>query len=272
MRRTTDSLRPDGETNDRGVSEVLGFILVFAIILGSVTLLSITGFQAMQDYQEGEQLRNAERAIEAFAENANDVMRYDGIDTRRGELALQEGTIRTSKSKSEINMTITRAGYPEVVIPSEDDFSEYGNTTEETLDLGKFEYTVNNNRIVYEGGGVIRGDESGSVFLKQPQIRCDETGKTAVISLVTISADDRSIQSSGQVGFTVSERERVSRVYTDVTDVSIDVKTNPNAPNSDAWTSTLEDWDNDGDAKCVVGTASDPGQVVVTLVEVDIEY
>ena len=267
MRRTTDSLRTDGRTNDRGVSEVLGFILVFAIILGSVTLLSMTGFQAMQNYQEGEQLRNAERAMEAFAENANDVMRYDGIDTRRGELSLQEGTVRTSGSGTELNITIEKTGST-VDIP-EDEFSSYG--TGDTVNIGEFTYTVDNDRIAYEGGGVVRGDDSGSVFLKRPQLRCD--AETAVISLVTISADDRSIQSSGQVGFTVSEENRTSRVYTEVNKISIDVDSD--SQNPDAWNSTLEDWDNDpndGDAKCEVGTASDPGKVVVTLVEVDIKY
>jgi len=271
MRRTTDSLRPDGGINDRGVSEVIGFILVFAIILGSVTLLSMTGFQAMQDYQEGEQLRNAERAMEAFAENANDVMRYDGIDTRRGELALQEGTIRTSDRGTTLNITINKDGSSPIGIPKNDsDFSGYGN---DTVDLGEFTYTIDNDRIAYEGGGVVRGAESGSVFLKRPQLRCDnKTTETAVISLVTISADNQSIQSSGQVGFTISEVDnpgRTSNVYTDVDDVSIDVQ---GSPNERAWNRTLGhgDWERKDGTQ---GTCNlDDGKVVVTLVEVDIEY
>ncbi|RZV08091.1 hypothetical protein BDK88_3053 [Natrinema hispanicum] len=275
MRRTTDSLRTDGRTNDRGVSEVLGFILVFAIILGSVTLLSMTGFQAMQDYQEGEQLRNAERAMEAFAENANDVMRYDGIDTRRGELSLQEGTVTTSDSGTKINITMTKDDSSQIVIPSGSHFSEYGNVTENTINIGAFTYTVDNDRIAYEGGGVVRGDESGSVFLKRPQLRCDnKTTETAVISLVTISADNQSIQSSGQVGFTISEVDnpgRTSNVYTDVDDVSIDVQ---GSPNERAWNRTLGhgNWERKDGIKGTCDFESDNGKVVVTLVEVDIEY
>jgi len=269
MRRTTDSLRPDGGTNDRGVSEVIGFILVFAIILGSVTLLSMTGFQAMQDYQEGEQLRNAERAMEAFADNANDIMRYEGIDTRRGELSLQEGTVKTSGRGAKIKITMTRDDGSHTVIPSGGHFPEYGNVTENTMNIGEFTYTVDNDRIAYEGGGVVRGDESGSVFLNQPQLRCDTdtTGDTAIISLVAISADNQSIQSSGQIGFTVSEENRDSRVYTDVKDVSI--KVDADSPNSDAWNSTLDDWSGGNNGTCDLGS---DGQVVITLVDVDIEY
>jgi hypothetical protein len=83
----TRALRRD----DRAVSEVLSFVLVFGIILASVAVLSMTGFQAMQDSQRGEQLRNGERAMEALADNVNDVLRYDGIDQRRSELTLREG-------------------------------------------------------------------------------------------------------------------------------------------------------------------------------------
>ncbi|MGM0388343.1 MAG: type IV pilus modification PilV family protein [Natrinema limicola] len=269
MRRRTNPRGPKGQTDDRGVSEVLGFILVFAIILGSVTLLSMTGFQAMQDYQEGEQLRNAERAMEAFAENANDVMRYDGIDTRRGELSLQEGTVRTSDGGTKLNITIQKTGGSTVDIP-EDEFSSYG--TGGAVNIGEFTYIVDDDRIAYEGGGVVRGDDSGSVFLKQPQLRCNTDDEMAVISLVTISADNQSIQSSGQVGFTISEVDnpgRTSNVYTDVDDVSIDVQ---DSPNEHAWNRTLGhgDWERkDGTkGKCNL----DDGKVVVTLVEVNIEY
>nr|WP_309545795.1 hypothetical protein [Natrinema limicola] len=199
--------------------------------------------------------------MEAFAENANDVMRYDGIDTRRGELSLQEGTVRTSDGGTKLNITIEKTGST-VDIP-EDEFSSYG--TGDTVNIGEFTYIVDDDRIAYEGGGVVRGDDSGSVFLKRPQVRCDD--ETAVISLVTISADDRSIQSSGQVGFTISEVNRTSKAYSGVAEVSIDV--DPNSQNSDAWNSTLDDWSGGNDGTCSLGGG---GQVVVTLTEVDIEY
>jgi len=249
MRRPVEPRLSGKRSDDRGVSEVIGFILVFAIIITSVTLLSMTGFQAMRDYQDGEQLRNAERAIEAFAENANDVMRYDSIDTRQGELSLQEGTVTTSSTGT--NLTINIDGKKRPV-----------------GELGTFTYTVDNDRIVYEGGGVIRGDDSGSVFLSQPQLQCND--ETAVISLVRID-DGRSIQSSGQVGFTISEKKWNSTLYSGKDNVAIEV--NSDSPTSDAWNSTLESWDGeptDNNKKCELGSGS--GQVVVTIVDVEIQH
>jgi len=264
MRRPIESRLSGKRSDDRGVSEVIGFILVFAIIITSVTLLSMTGFQAMRDYQEGEQLRNAQRAIEAFAENANDVMRYDAIDTRQGELSLHEGTIRTSSGGTVVNITANDGDQIEVLKDLDGD--------DNTVNLGEFIYTVDNDRIAYEGGGVVRGAESGSVFLKQPQLRCDTSDETAVISLVAIAADNSSIQSSGQVGFTVSEEERASKVYTDVNDVSVDIE--PGSENERAWNRTLGrgDWERTDDIKGTCDFTPDSGEVVVTLTKVDIEY
>jgi len=54
MRRKHPKTATRRRDHDRAVSDVLAFILVFAIILSSVALLSMTGFQAMEDYQEGE--------------------------------------------------------------------------------------------------------------------------------------------------------------------------------------------------------------------------
>lgn len=250
------------QRGDRAVSDVLAFILVFAIILSSVTLLSMTGLQAMRDYQEAEQLQNAERAMEALAVNFNDVIRYDGIEQRYGELALREGTVRTGDSGT--TLTISIDGDP----IDDARFDGYGDGAGATVDLGEFTYTSEGDRIAYEGGGLVRSDESESWSLvsKRPQLRCGD--ETAVISLVRVSADDRSIQSSDGLGFTMSVEDRSSKVYNETSDVDISVE---ESDYDDAWSSTLDsgNWDA---GTCDVGDAGDPGRVVVTLVDVDIKY
>ncbi|SEV97238.1 DUF7289 family protein [Natrinema salifodinae] len=267
MRRSRPWKTTRARSDDRAVSDVLAFILVFAIILGSVALLSTTGFQAMNDYQEGEQLRNAERAMEALAVNFNDVIRYNGVEQRYGELSLRDGTVSTGDTGTELNITITDSGTSETIGITDDRFTGYGDET--TADLGEFTYTTNGNRIAYEGGGLARGDESESwsTALKRPQIRCGDD--VAVISLVTISADDRSIQSSGGLGVTMTVENRSSKVYTGADDVSITVE---NSTYEDAWNATLESgtWGSDTPGTCEF--EHDSGRVVVTLVDADLEY
>ena len=264
--------------DDRAVSEVVAFVLVFAIILGSVGILYSTGFQAMDDYQENEQLVNAERAMDALADNFNDVIRYSGINQRYGELSLRDGTVRSSDSGTKLNITIEKDGENKSIADRDKaNFSQYY-TTGETLDLGKFAYTSDGDRIAYEGGGLVRGDDSEewSLVRKQPQIMCSDDREAAVISLVTISADDRSVQSSSGLGVTMSVESRSSAVYTDEVDsVSIAIDEGDTAYD-DAWDSILDtegSWTDTADeSDQIKRTCSDLERVVVTIVEVDLEY
>lgn len=264
MRRSHPKTATRRRDHDRAVSDVLAFILVFAIILSSVALLSMTGFQAMEDYQEGEQLRNAERAMDALAVNFNDVLRYDGVEQRYGELSLREGTVSTGDTGTKLNINVS--GKP--IENTSNEFAGYGSGA--TVDLGEFTYTTpDGNRITYEGGSLVRGDESESwsTVLKRPQLRCGDD--VAIISLVTISADDRSIQSSGGLGLTMSVEDRSSRVYTGEDNVSITVV---DSAYEDAWNSTLESggWGDTAPQTCEFDGGS--GRVVVTIIDADLEY
>ncbi|TYL37692.1 hypothetical protein CV102_15250 [Natronococcus pandeyae] len=237
---------PGPDDEDRAVSEVLSFVLVFAIIMTSVAVLSMTGFQAMEDYQEGEQLRNGERAMEALADNFNDVMRYDGIDKRHGELSLREGTVTTGDEGTEVTIEVN----DETIKDDEDWFDR----EDESFNLGEFAYHYDDETIAYEGGGLIRESTNGGVVYEEPWFDC--RSDTAIISLVEVDADDRSIQSSDGVGFTLSVENRTTETKTPGdADVTVSVEN----PEYDAWEN--DDWECDGVER-----------IHVTIVTVDIEY
>jgi hypothetical protein len=214
----TRALRRD----DRAVSEVLSFVLVFGIILASVAVLSMTGFQAMQDSQRGEQLRNGERAMEALADNVNDVLRYDGIDQRRSELTLRDGEVVTGDDGTELTVEFDIDG---------------GEAFEETYDLGTLAYKHDADRIAYEGGGVIRADDTGSVVIAEPSLTCRR--ETALVSLVSVDAADRSVQSADGVGLTMRVEDRTTAVYDVDGPVSI---TAEETPYERAWGAVEDDW------------------------------
>ncbi|MFA9415489.1 hypothetical protein [Natrinema sp. HArc-T2] len=232
---------PNGD--ERGVSDVLAFMLVFAMILGSVILMSTTGMMAMQGYQEGEQSHNAQRAMQSLAANFDDVLRYDGVTERYGELSLRGGTITTDNSGTMVNITVN------------------GTSLNGSHDLGTFTYETESGVIAYEGGGLIRATESGnSVFLEEPALTCNSD--TALVSLVKINSESRSIQSDGTLGVTITRTERNRTVY-DVDNVTVNVD-NLTTKYDQAWNSIGEDGD--GEWTC------DADQVAVTVVTVDIDY
>ena len=266
-RRTESTLSVGLGTDDRGVSEVVAFILVFAIILGSVGLLYSTAFGAMLDYQENERETNAVRAMDALTENFNDVVRRNGVNERYGELSLREGAVATADDGTTVTVTVTDDSGDETTLGTDPGgrFAGYGDGTAE---LGAFAYESDDGTIAYEGGGLVRGDETGSAVVREPRIRCNEERKSAVVSLVAISAEDRSIRTSTGLGVTMTVKNRSSAVYTgeevDTVEISVDTEY------EDAWNAVLS-WD-DTDLAATCGSDDGLDRLVVTIVEADIQY
>ncbi|ELZ14646.1 hypothetical protein C478_06945 [Natrinema thermotolerans DSM 11552] len=264
MRGCHDRAGGDPASDDRAVSDVLAFILVFAIILGSVALLSTIGFQTMTDYQEGEQVRTADRAMAALADNFNDVLRYDGVTGREGELSLRGGTVRTGTGGTRVNVSI--------------DGTYIGNGLNTNdggeFDLGRFEYGLDEDTVAYEGGGVVRADDGGSVFLERPRMRCDTDHDRAVVSLVAIqNPDDRSVQADGRIGLELTSVNRETVVREGVSEVSINVTETEyetaweGAFDSGNWSTTTSG----GNIEATCGSGDDL-TVVVTVLEGRIDY
>ncbi|WP_049925986.1 DUF7289 family protein [Halopiger goleimassiliensis] len=258
MHRTTHA---DGGTDDsdaeRGASEVIGFILAFTIILGSVAILSVTAFDAMEEYHDHEQLQNAERAMDALAENFNDLARYDGLEEREGELAMRAGKVTIGSNGTELNVSVD--GTPIV-----DRYDEFDHLGDDTVDIGEFHYEYDGTWIAYDGGAVVRATETPdgdtSFVLEQPLLSASDN--TAIVSLVAIDGQEGNIRSDGSVGFEMTVENRT--VVTDdvVDDVTIELDSSPHAER--AWETYLDEqgW----------ADGQDVDRVVITIVEADVDF
>ncbi|NGM67533.1 hypothetical protein G6M89_00675 [Natronolimnobius sp. AArcel1] len=238
--------------DDRGVSEVLAFVLVFGIILTSVAILSVTGFQAMDSYQESEQQQNADRAMQTLADNFNDVLRYDGLEERYGELTVRGGTV-----------TVDGDGGPELDIEvdgnqlTDTDGFEHLENSGDSIPLGSLTYESGSDTISYEGGAVAREAESGGgLFLSDPKLQYNDD--VAILSLVKIDGDRQSIQSDGSQGFSVSVKNRTSKLVKDDVEISVS-----GGDESEIWEDYLDEahWNNE-----------DMDRILITIVEVEIDY
>lgn len=232
---------PEDSSRDRGVSEVVAFTLVFAIIIGSVTVVYAFGLPAMLSYQESEQVQNAERASVAMAENFNDVLRYDGIVERSSEITLREGSLSTPDETTTLTI---------------DGIEEEGWESDE-VELGSLVYEHDDTMIAYQGGGVFRGeaDTDGSVPIRQPKIAChDETG---IISLVQIDADEPTVFSHEGREITIREQSTWTGTVDDP-DISADSDTFDRG-----WELALERY---GWGDC------NADEALVRIVTVDVSY
>jgi len=247
-------LSSDPENQERAVSEVLAFILVFTIIIGSVTVVSVFGLQSLTSFQENEQVRNAERAFDSMSDNLNDVIRYDGIADRSGELNLREGTLTTSSEGTELYLT--ENGQP--VFEDKD-----------PVNLGRLEYRADrrSDTIAYEGGAIFRSDGEGSVAIEQPQMRCgDEGGVVSFMELETPDGD-QSFRSSTTTQVSIQEQNRQTETV-DADDFSIELEDGDDTYHT-GWERALEraGFDGeDGEFEC----AGTEGEITVEIVTVEI--
>lgn len=232
-------------TDERAVSEVIAFVLVFAIILGSVGLLYTAGFDSMRGYQEAEQLRNAERAMSALGQNVNDVQRA-GIHERSAELELRGGRVGIDGNGTTLDVTIDGES--------------------EEIHTGAIRYERGGTHISYEAGGIFSGDVAAparSVVVDQPTLTCNPERATAVISLLELRGEDgdRAISGESGVELTIVERETEAETH-GADDVTVDVV---DSAFEGGWEDALDrnGWD---DGSCDVST------VTIRTVTADVEF
>lgn len=233
-------------SEDRGVSEVVAFVLVFAVILVSVGLLYVTAFQSMHSYQEGEQVKSAANGMEALTSNFDDVTRQGGTEQRSGELTLRDGTVRTGDGGATLSIDIDGAT---------DD--------PDPVATGALTYQYGSSTIAYEGGGLFQGVEDqpdSSVVTSQPALTCGDD--RAVISVLALdSGDERSVQSSETSRITLVQQNVDTETFTGVNGVSVGVA---DSSHQTGWEEALDrnGWSNGCDASTVV----------VRIVEATVEF
>lgn len=81
---------------NRGQTETLGFVLVFAIITASIGIVYASGFAGLNEAREFEQVNNAERAFEVFADNIEDIS-HRNAPSRSTEIKLAGAELRIAE-------------------------------------------------------------------------------------------------------------------------------------------------------------------------------
>lgn len=169
-----DPARPPG----RGVSDVIAFVLMFAIIILGVGIVSFGAFGELGEFSDREQIESSERGMAAAASTIDALHRQD--DTRRTfRLALGGGSIFLNDSYVSLNASAGVSGSEEI----NDTFHRRAiNSLEHAFDRSPEDITV-----AYEGGAVFRAPGVGARY--RPSIECGPGG-TAIVSLVHLQASN----------------------------------------------------------------------------------
>ena len=213
--RTTSTVGSD----DRAVSDVVGYVLIFSLITISVGVITVGGFSTLEDRQDAERINNAERAFDVFAGNMEDVYR-DGAPSRATEMRLSGGTLRYGEP---INITI-----------------EDSNNRNITASPRPLIYRDTGTEIVYVAGAIIRSDDGNSVMLRDPPFRANTTVGSFPLIVTFRTTGSTTLSAEGTVQVT-SEARRINTT----TPAKFDDETESytitiESPRSAAWEHYLE--------------------------------
>jgi hypothetical protein len=215
---------------DRAVSDVVGYVLIFSTLIISVGLVSVLGVGALTDFNEHESDASARRGMETLGTNFNDLQ--SGDVARASEIRLAGGTVSLTDG------------------PTVDVEVDGGGGLSKTYDVGALEYAGNERRFSFTNGAVIQRSEDHSRLLRPPAFLC--SNERAVVSIVTIASDHRSVSKDGSV--TIHARSTASRLEfpDDTTDSAADANEVTVTVDSDggAWRSYFErhpHWSGSGD-------------------------
>ncbi|MBX0294694.1 DUF7289 family protein [Haloarcula nitratireducens] len=135
-------------TDSRGVSEVLGYVLVFSLVVSTVAVVSVSGLATLDDVKRSEQLDNGERAFDILADNVADVYRR-GAPSRGTEVSVGEATLYTGEPTT-VNVTVDGAH----VLNRTSTPIVYRNERDQ--------------RLVYNMGAVFRTNPDSGILVREP--------------------------------------------------------------------------------------------------------
>ena len=140
--------------NGRAVSEVVGYIIVFGLVITSIGIITVAGTGTLEDAREDERVSNAERAFDVVADNMVSIYERNS-PSRATEIDLPNSQIIMG---NEIRMTVTVDG-----------------ETVAQRDIQPIEFRLTDDRrLVYEAGAVFRTEHGGGVVLRDPPFLLDD--------------------------------------------------------------------------------------------------
>jgi hypothetical protein len=167
-----------GHSDRRAISDVVAFVLTFAVIISGVGIVSIGGFDRLTEFTNEQEVDNSERALEAAAATV-DTLHRNSDTYREFDLTLSGGTVVFNQT----SLTIESDGL---------NLSEFGTGKDENETMirinaleHRFDLSDKDPAIVYEGGGVFRTGTTRPGY--KPSFSFEDD--TAIISLVNLTTD-----------------------------------------------------------------------------------
>jgi len=149
---------PAGERRsaNRGVSEVVGIVLLFGLVLAGAAIVLVTGMEASDGIQEENRLEAAETSMQEFDSRISSLSDGREVTTLDATNSPNRKSGSVSVNESESRVTFRLNGT---------------DACSASVELGSIRYTDDSGRwVAYEGGGVWRNDGGRTVMASPPDL------------------------------------------------------------------------------------------------------
>ncbi len=170
--------------NDDGVSEAIGFILIFSIVVLGIAIVVLYGFPLLIAGQGSADMRNMEQTM-IVLQNDQKSISYKMVPYKETALQVQGGVLFVTEA----------SGTFEVLV---DGTPVYENS------VGQIRYVsdLDSTRIVIENGAVLTRPErgTGSAMLAEPRWYYDNMSGTLIISFIEVQTErERALAGVGRI-------------------------------------------------------------------------
>ncbi|MDG6249881.1 hypothetical protein [Methanocalculus sp.] len=212
--------------NDDGVSEAIGFILIFSIVVLGIAIVVLYGFPLLIAGQGSADMRNMEQTVIVLQNDLKSIS-YKMVPYKETALQVQGGVLFVTEA----------SGTFEVLIDGD---SKYNSQ------VGQIRYVsdLDSTRIVIENGAVLTRPErgSGSAMLAEPRWYYDDPSNTLILSFIEVQTErERALAGVGRIEMKNDPVQKITREYTLPVD-SLEIHYSPLSPEHDysvAWENYL---------------------------------
>lgn len=202
--------------DEHGVSEVLGYSLVFSLVLVSVAIVSVGGLSGFQNVETFERQSNAQKAFDVMHNNIEDVY-YQGAPSRGTEIDLGDTRLQFDDPVV-INVTVDDGSRDEFIVRSHPLVQDFGN---------------GDGHLVYEAGAVFQTSQEGGTVRRHPPMTL-RTG-TANLIVPNVSQPDTRSVGSGTVLIRARSNGQDLLYRNTSRDPSAQLTVNVTSPRADLW-------------------------------------
>lgn len=196
---------------NRAISDILGYILIFSLIMGSISMVYVSGFGSLQNVRDDERFSNAERA-------------FDVLDTNIDDIVVGHAPSRAT----EIKLADAHIGYADPVtinVSFEDGRGPFVTT------YTPIRFAIGDNReLLYSNGAIIRSTGSHSTMIDAPSFIFQDR---VVIPMIETRPYGQGVAGSGRV--LVRTEASKQTINSSTSAGSYNITINITTPRTNAW-------------------------------------